>query len=71
MGAMTSTMPNTQNTQPRMNNAGYDSTSMTPVKTRGLAGKQAILKIVRAVVQKISFRLIAFITFYRCQDLRR
>jgi len=42
IGAMTSTMPNAHTTQPMMNNVVYDSTSMTPVKTRGLAGKQTV-----------------------------
>jgi hypothetical protein len=55
MGAMTSTMPNAQTTQPTMVNAVYDSTSITPVKTSGLAGKQTMHRMVVSVLQKIFF----------------
>jgi len=53
IGAMTSTIPNAHTTQPMMNNTRYDSTSMTPVRTRGLAGKQTIHRIVISVLQRI------------------
>ena len=36
-------------------NTRYDSTSITPVKTRGLAGKQTIPRIVISVLQRIFF----------------
>jgi hypothetical protein len=36
-----------------MNNTRYDFTSMTPVKTRGLAGKHAIPRMVISVLQRI------------------
>jgi hypothetical protein len=36
-----------------MNNTRYDSTFMTPVKTRGLAGKQRIHRMVISVLQRI------------------
>jgi hypothetical protein len=56
IGAMTNTIPTAQTTQPMTNNAGYEFTSMTPVKTRGLAGKQAIPRIVRSVLQRMFCR---------------
>jgi hypothetical protein len=63
IGAMTNTMPNAQTTQPIMTNAGYDFTSITPVKTRGLTGKQATQRTVRSVAQRISLQLFIFFQF--------
>ena len=51
-------MPNAHTTQPMMNNTRYDSTSMTPVKTRGLAGKQTIPRMVNRVLQRIFYRFL-------------
>ena len=58
IGAITSTIPNTQTTQPMMDNARYDFTSITPVRTRGFAGKQTIPRIVMVVAQKMPFQLL-------------
>ena len=53
IGAMTSTMPNAHTTQPMMNNARCDSTSITPVSTRGLIGKQATHRTVMSVLHSM------------------
>jgi hypothetical protein len=49
---MTSTMPKAQITPPMMSNAECEFVSMTPDKTKGLTGKQAIPRIVKSVLQR-------------------
>jgi hypothetical protein len=63
IGDMTNTMPNAQTIQPMMNNAGYDFTSIAPVKTRGLTGKQTIQRRVSSVTHKILLQLFIFYQF--------
>jgi hypothetical protein len=58
IGAITNTIPNTPTIQPMMNNGMYDSISIIPVKTRGLAGKQTIPRIVISVLHRIFFLVV-------------
>jgi len=64
IGAITNTIPKPHSTPLTIDNGRYVSTSKKPIRTRGLAGKQTMPRIVMKVLQNI---LLHFPIYNTCK----